>query len=100
MSGRVAVFLAVGAAALVATASAGADGLPVLSVDAGPTGVTVPTGTARYVTIPAGHSTVVARVRRDGGRIIAVEGCSRRGTFTILGRGHERLRRAGSFRPM
>jgi len=81
MSGRVAVFLAVGAAALVATASAGADGLPVLSVDAGPTGVTVPTGTARYVTIPAGHSTVVARVRRDGGRIIRSRLLP--GTFTI-----------------
>ena len=81
MSGRVAVFLAVGAGALVATASAGADGLPVLSVDAGPTGVTVPTGTARYVTIPAGHSTVVARVRRDGGRIIRSRLLP--GTFTI-----------------
>ena len=81
MSGRVVVFLAVGAAALVATASAGADGLPVLSVDAGPTGVTVPTGTARYVTIPAGHSTVVARVRRDGGRIIRSRLLP--GTFTI-----------------
>jgi hypothetical protein len=81
MSGRVAVFLAVGAAALVAPASAGADGLPVLSVDAGPTGVTVPTGTARYVTIPAGHSTVVARVRRDGGRIIRSRLLP--GTFTI-----------------
>jgi hypothetical protein len=81
MSGRVAVFLAVGAAALVATASAGADGLPVLSVDAGPTGVTVPTGMARYVTIPAGHSTVVARVRRDGGRIIRSRLLP--GTFTI-----------------
>jgi hypothetical protein len=80
MSGRVAVFLAVGAAAVTA-GSARADGLPVLSVDAGPTGVTVPTGTARYVTIPAGHSTVVARVRRNGGRIIRSRLLP--GTFTI-----------------
>jgi hypothetical protein len=81
MSGRVAVFLAVGAAALLAATGAGADGLPVLSVDAGPTGVTVPTGTARYVTLPAGHSTVVARVRRNGGRIIRSRLLP--GTFTI-----------------
>jgi hypothetical protein len=81
MSGRVAVFLAVGAAAAVTAGSAGADGLPVLSVDAGPTGVTVPNGTARYVTIPAGHSTVVARVRRNGGRIIRSRLLP--GTFTI-----------------
>ncbi len=81
MSGRVAVMLAVGATAVVAAASARADGLPVLSVDAGPTGVVIRTGSARYVTIPAGRRTVVARVRRDGGRIIR----SRllRGTFTI-----------------
>jgi hypothetical protein len=81
MSGRVAVFVAMGTAALVATAGAGADGLPVLSVDAGPVGVTVPTGTARYVTIPAGHGTVVARVRRNGGRIIRSRLLP--GTFTI-----------------
>ena len=81
MSGRVAVFLAVGAAAAVAAGSAGADGLPVLSVDAGPTGVAIPAGTARYVTIPAGHKTVVARVRRNGGRIIRSRLLP--GTFTI-----------------
>jgi hypothetical protein len=81
MSGRVAVFLAVGAAAAVAAGSAGADGLPVLSVDAGSTGVAIPAGTARYVTIPAGHKTVVARVRRNGGRIIRSRLLP--GTFTI-----------------
>ena len=81
MSGRVAVLLAVGAAALVAVGSAGADGLPVLSVDAGPTGVTTPAGSARYVTIPAGRSTVVARVRREGGRIVGSRLLP--GTFTI-----------------
>lgn len=82
MSGRVAALFAVSATAVVVAGSAKADGLPVLSVDAGPTGVTIPTGSARYVTIPAGgRHTIVARVRRDGGRIIR----SRllRGTFTI-----------------
>jgi hypothetical protein len=63
------------------TGSAWADGLPVLGIDAGPTGVATSTGDARYVTLPAGGSTVVARISSHGGRILA----SRlvRGTFTI-----------------
>src|SRR3954447_6491582 len=62
-------------------ANARADGLPVLGVDAGPTGVTTAGGQDRYVTIPAGSNTVLARVSRDDGRILA----SRllHGTFTI-----------------
>src|SRR4051794_6599138 len=62
-------------------ANARADGLPVLGVDAGPTGVTSAGGHDRYVTIPAGSNTVLARVSRDDGRILA----SRllHGTFTI-----------------
>src|SRR5690242_3664154 len=61
--------------------NAEADGLPVLGVDAGPTGVTTAGGRDRYVTIPAGSNTVLARVSRDNGRILA----SRllRGAFTI-----------------
>jgi hypothetical protein len=68
-------------AAAVGAGSAGADGLPVLGVDAGGTGVTVRSGDARYVTVPANGDTVVARVNPHGGRILA----SRlvRGTFTI-----------------
>jgi hypothetical protein len=81
MSGRVAVMLALSATAVVAAGSARADGLPVLSVDAGPTGVVTPAGSARYVTIPAGRRTVVARVRRGGGRIIRSRLLP--GTFTI-----------------
>ena len=68
-------------AAGVGAGSAGADGLPVLGVDAGGTGVVARSGDARYVTVPANGNTVVARVDPHGGRILA----SRlvRGTFTI-----------------
>ena len=58
------------AASLGATA-ARADGLPVLGVDVGATGVVTPSGQARYVTIAAGTGTVLARVSRYGGRILA-----------------------------
>jgi hypothetical protein len=61
--------------------AAQADGLPVLGVDAGATGVATPAGHERYVTIPAGPNTILARVSQNGGRILA----SRllQGTFTI-----------------
>lgn len=61
--------------------NAQADGLPVLGVDAGATGVAIPGAPDRYVTIPAGSNTALARVSQNGGRILA----SRilRGTFTI-----------------
>jgi hypothetical protein len=58
-----------------------ADGLPVLGVDVGATGVASPSGQARYVTIPAGADTVVARVDAQGGRIGA--SLLLPGTFTI-----------------
>lgn len=61
--------------------AARADGLPVLGVDVGATGVVTPTGHARYVTMAAGANTVVARVRRQGGRIAA--SLLVPGTFTI-----------------
>jgi DNA-binding beta-propeller fold protein YncE len=53
----------------------------VLGVDAGGTGVTTPSGNARYVTVPANGNTVVARVNPHGGRILASRVL--RGTFTI-----------------
>ena len=81
MSARVAVLLTASATALAVVGVARADGLPVLGVDAGPTGVTSPAGSARYVTIPAGRNTVVAGVRSDGGRIIRSRLLT--GTFTI-----------------
>jgi hypothetical protein len=72
--------LTVFAAGLVA-ASAHADGLPVLGVDVGAVGVTTPTDAARYVTLPAAAGTVVARVQKDGGQLLASRPV--RGSFTI-----------------
>jgi hypothetical protein len=68
-------------AAGVGAGSAGADGLPVLGVDAGGTGVLTRSGDTRYVTLAANGNTVVARVNAHGGRILA----SRllHGAFTI-----------------
>jgi hypothetical protein len=59
------------AAAVVGVARARADGLPVLGVDVGPVGVVAPSGEERYVTLPAGRGTVVARVEPNGGRILS-----------------------------
>ncbi|HEX3686374.1 MAG TPA: hypothetical protein VHU60_02220 [Gaiellaceae bacterium] len=74
-----------GSAAIVAgtaAATASADGLPVLGVDVGSKGVTVPSAAARYVTLWSGpKSTVVARVARNGGRIVRSK--LLQGTFTI-----------------
>jgi hypothetical protein len=70
------------AAALVAASapSARADGLPVLGIDAGNTGVASSEG-FRYVTISAGSNTIVERVAVQGGQVLAWR--SVRGTFTI-----------------
>jgi len=63
-------------------ATASADGLPVLGVDVGSKGVTVPGAAARYVTLWSGpKTTVVARVRRDGGRVDRSRLLA--GTFTV-----------------
>lgn len=62
-----AIFMAIGLGGRVARA----DGLPVLGVDVGATGVVAPSGQARYVTLPAGANTVVARVSRRDGHILA-----------------------------
>jgi hypothetical protein len=51
--------------------TAEADGLPVLGIDVGATGVASAAGGSRYVTLPAGRGTVVARVNPDGGRVLA-----------------------------
>jgi hypothetical protein len=68
-------------AAGVVAASAKADGLPVLGVDVGAVGVTTPTDAARYVTLPARAGTVVARVEKHGGRVLAW--APLKGSFTI-----------------
>ena len=58
------------AAFAVAPAPAPADGLPFGSIDAGWTGVTAAGASARYVALPAGGDTLVARVLRDGGQVL------------------------------
>jgi hypothetical protein len=71
-------------AALVAAlipAAAQADGLPVLGVDVGSTGVASSSDGVRYVTVPAGRRTIVERVAQHGGQVLAWR--SLRGTFTI-----------------
>ena len=66
----------------VVASSASADGLPVLGVDVGSTGVTVPGAAARYVTLWAGpRSTILAGVARKGGRVI--RSSYLKGAFTI-----------------
>jgi hypothetical protein len=75
--------VALAAAGLVAVAVPGvarADGLPVLGVDVGNSGVVTADG-ARYVTMASGGRTVVARVAQTGGRVLMWR--SFPGTFTI-----------------
>jgi hypothetical protein len=67
--------------AAVVSAAARADGLPVLGIDVGSTGVASSSGGSRYVTIPAGSGTIVAQVAQHGGRVLASR--TLRGTFTI-----------------
>ena len=74
------VFVAALIAALV-PAAAHADGLPVLGVDVGSSGVSSGPEGARYVTIPVGSRTIVERAAQDGGQVLAWR--SLPGTFTI-----------------
>jgi DNA-binding beta-propeller fold protein YncE len=67
---RRAAFVALVLAATVAP-SASADGLPVLGIDVGSTGVTAPQAVSRYVTVPSTGGTLVERIRRDGGQVLA-----------------------------
>ena len=73
--------VALAAAGLVAVPGvARADGLPVLGVDVGNSGVVTADG-ARYVTMASGGRTVVARVAQTGGRVLVWRAFP--GTFTI-----------------
>jgi hypothetical protein len=58
-------------ASSVGAVGARADGLPVLGIEVGGVGVATPAGHARYVTLPAGANTVLARVNPAGGRVLA-----------------------------
>jgi hypothetical protein len=61
--------------------AARSDGLPVLGVDVGASGVAAPSGSVRYVTIPAPGGTMVERIQRAGGRVLAAVLVP--GTYTI-----------------
>ncbi|MGH2995843.1 MAG: hypothetical protein ACRDM9_05970, partial [Gaiellaceae bacterium] len=62
-------------------AAARADGLPVVGLDVGASGVATHDGSVRYVALKTGRDTLVARVNADGGDVLG----SRllRGRFTI-----------------
>ena len=67
--------------AAVAAATASADGLPVLGIDVGSQGVTVPASADRYVTVEQGGTTLVERIARNGGKVLRF--ATLPGTFTI-----------------
>jgi hypothetical protein len=75
------ILAAAGAIAAIGAPAAHPDGLPVLGIDVGSSGVTVPGVGVRYVTLPSGRSTIVAAVQRNGGRILRSFGWP--GNFTI-----------------
>jgi hypothetical protein len=62
-------------------AAATADGLPVLGVDVGSDGVAARTNPIRYVTLPTGRETIVARTAVGGGRVLGFTRLP--GNFTI-----------------
>jgi hypothetical protein len=62
------IALALAVPGLVASAAAAA-GPPIAGVGAGPEGVTAQAGDFRYVTLPAGRNTVLARVNTNGGEV-------------------------------
>src|SRR6195256_6747196 len=78
---RVLVLVVAVIVALAATATAAADGLPVLGIDVGSQGVTAAGSPDRFVTISDGASTLVERIARNGGRVLALQRIA--GDFTI-----------------
>jgi hypothetical protein len=78
---RTLVLVAAVIVALAVTATAAADGLPVLGIDVGSQGVTAAGSPDRYVTINDGEWTIVERVARNGGRVLGWQKIL--GTFTI-----------------
>lgn len=67
--------------AALAAPAARADGLPVLGVDVGADGVTVPGSDARLVALAAPPGTVVARISVRGGRVLTFRYLS--GRYTV-----------------
>jgi hypothetical protein len=68
-------------AAGLAASAARADGLPVLGVDVGTDGITVPASDARYVTLGAEKGTLVARISLADARVIGLRYL--RGHYTV-----------------
>jgi hypothetical protein len=75
---RARIFMLTLLAAAALAPTAGADGLPVMNVDVGASGVTNPNAGHRFVALPSGTKTVVARIERSSGEV--------RGFRTIDGR--------------
>jgi hypothetical protein len=65
----------------IGASAARADGLPVLGIDVGNDGVTTTEDASRFVTLPAGPDTIVARVAKNGGGV--VHSRLLKGTLTI-----------------
>ena len=78
---RCALVVGIALAAAISTSSARADGLPVVDIDVGPSGVVDLAGNARYVALPAGRHTLVARIERNGGRVAGFRQLAR--SFTL-----------------
>ena len=56
--------------ALGASVPAGADGLPIVGIDAGPGGIASSGGDLRYVALPSGEGTSLAKIEQDGGEVL------------------------------
>jgi hypothetical protein len=67
--------------ALAVSATAAADGLPVLGIDVGSQGVVSAGSPDRYVTVNEGNQTLVERIQRNGGQVLGMT--RMKGTFTI-----------------
>jgi hypothetical protein len=78
---RTVVFVVAVIVALAVTATAAADGLPVLGIDVGSQGVTAAGSPDRYITVNDGRTTLVERIARNGGRLLRWQRVA--GTFTI-----------------
>ncbi len=59
-----------GVAALIAAPQAQADGLPVVNIDAGGSGVALPSSDERFVAVPAGEDTLLAKTSQEDGSVL------------------------------
>jgi hypothetical protein len=78
---RCGLVLGVVVVAGILSGTARADGLPVLEVDVGPSGVVDSTENARYVALNLGTRTLLGRIDRNSGRVLSFR--LLRGSFTL-----------------